>query len=124
MNARLVPIALLLFVAAPGLLRADDSPSLEQQLDALDRVDAELAAAQTELKTSPPRARRRELEARIDALRADQERLVGAIERIVGPLPPRVQADPPTVVEQQLDAQQHRQDALLERNAEQRLQSP
>jgi len=123
-NVRLVPVVILLFFAASGLLRAAESPPLEQQLDALDRVDAELAAAQQELKTAPPRPRRRELQARIDVLRADQERLVSAIERIVGPLPPRVQTDPPATVEKQLDTQQRHQDALLERNVEQRLQNP
>lgn len=124
MNVRLVPVVILLLVAAPGLLRADESPSLEQQLDELDRVDAELAAAQQELKASPTRPRRRELRARIDVLRAEQERLVSAIERVVGPLPPRVQTDAPTTVEKQLETQQRHQDALLERNVEQRLTNP
>ena len=103
---------------------APSSPTLEEQLDALDHADAELAAAQEELKTAEAAAQRRALRARIDALRAEQERLVSAIEHIVGPLPPRVQTDRPTLAEQQLDAQQRHHEAMLEHDVERRLPRP
>jgi hypothetical protein len=134
-NVHRTVVVLSIVLAAAGLLEAADPqpapplsvPTLEQQLDELDRVDADLAAAEQELTTGPAPERRRELQARIIALRADQERLVNAIEAIVGPLPPRVAAGEPAAeaqAEAQLERQQRRHDALLERDVERRLSTP
>ena len=99
------------------------APTLEQRLDALEQLDEELAEAQRQLETSTTASARRQLKARIRELQATQDTLLDELEAIVGPLPPAVRHEPPTQLEQQLEAQQRHHEAILERDVERRLPS-
>ena len=96
---------------------------LEQQLDALDAVDRQLEEANAQLAAATDRATHRQLQARIDELQAQQERLLLAIEQVVGPLPPTVRPDPPLPLEDDLKAQQRHHEAILESDVQRRLQN-
>ena len=108
---------------AQSIRRLGPVPTLEQRLDALEQLDEELAEAQRQLETSTTTAARRELKARIRELQATQDTLFEELEAIVGPLPPAVRHEPPTQLEQQLEAQQRHYEAILESDVERRLPS-
>lgn len=90
--------------------------SLERDLDELDRVDRELSDTKRAYAQSRNASTRRQLRQRLEALRAQQERLLTEIERRVGPLPPAVRQDAPIPLEEQLQARQRQHEALLDDN--------
>ena len=95
--------------------------TLQQHLDELEHVDRELAEAQQQRTTRLTFRARRQLNARIKALTASQQRLLKEIEHAVGPLPPTVEPAPPSPLEHQLELQQRHHEAIIEKDVDQRL---
>jgi hypothetical protein len=119
-------IGSLAVLAAPvGATEPPEDPAgaLEAQLEALAHVDVELAQAQRELETAPE-SQREALRTRINDLKAGQAALLDELEALAGPLPPAVEPPPPNPLEEHLDAQLRRHDAILESDVDRRLPRP
>ncbi len=111
---------------------ADPKPPIENQLNshvaellkALDTADAQLADTQQQLETAETRTARRQLKVTIRDLQATQADLLRELEEaLLGPRPPIVRDDPPTLLEQQFEADQRHHEAILESDVQLRLPS-
>lgn len=110
----------------------EGEPSIESQLEphiaellkALDTADEQLAEAQQQLETAKTRTARRQLHVTIRNLQTTQADLLRELEEtLLGPRPPIVRDDPPTILEEQFDADQRHHEAILESDVQLRLPS-
>lgn len=131
MESRSVPQLFLLgtflaLMAGPLLakeLTPESGSLLEQRIEAIEKLDGELAQVRAELEALKKPTDRRRLKARLQELESQQEKLIQELEQIVGPLPPAVRPESPLPQEKQWKSREQRHETTLESDVERRLPS-
>ncbi len=117
---------LLIFPGVPSWaqeLTSETSSLLEQRIEAIEKLDGELAQVRAKLKAAKKPTDRRRLKARFQELESEQEKLIQELEQIVGPLPPAVRPESPLPSERQWKSREQRHETILESDVERRLPS-
>ena len=117
---------LLIFPEIPSWaqeLTSETGSVLQQRIEAIEKLDGELAQVRAKLKALKKPADRRRLQARLQELESQQEKLIQELEQIVGPLPPAVRSEPPPASERQWKSHEQRHETTLESDVERRLPS-
>lgn len=102
---------------------APSTAFLEERLNALDQLDADLVEAREQLESATTGTERRRLKSRIRKLTFTQDDLLYELQAFVGPREIAIEHEPPIALEERIEAQQRRHEAVLERDVEQRLPS-
>lgn len=94
--------------------------TLAQVLDEFERVEKELYSIEQHFPQTTP-AERLRLEKQKTDLQQQQDQLLDQLERLAGPLPPSLRPERLQPVEEQLEEDQIRLDAIQEKDVEKRL---
>lgn len=116
-------MAMAFFLAAyplslPPVCAAETT--LLETIEAIEKTDAEIAALTKELKNVKTPAQRRQIQAQIEELQREQQKLLAQLEKFIGPLPPTVRKEEPIPLEEQLKARGQRHETTLDNKVDKR----
>lgn len=103
----------------PPAFSAEETTLLET-IEAIEKTDAEIAALTKELKSVKTPAQRRQIQAQIEELQREQQKLLAQLEKFIGPLPPTVRKEEPIPLEEQLKARGQRHETTLDNKVDKR----